>query len=118
MPASPKKSRKWAGNAVARGAGKEPRSGPKRARSAPETAANCTYCVRKFGGELLTSTGLACAMERGGTQLVAAARKPLNKQNELKVTDVFFCLLYCVCSREIFVNWIAYPLCGYPMDTH
>jgi hypothetical protein len=40
MPASPKKSRKWAGNAVARGAGKEPRSGPKRARSEAENVSS------------------------------------------------------------------------------
>ena len=86
MPASPKKSRKWAGNAVARGAGKAPRSGPKRARSAEENAANCTYSVRRFGGQLLTSTGLAAAMDREARRLCKAAGKLLNKQKELKVT--------------------------------
>ena len=86
MPASPKKSRKWAGNAVARGAGKVPRSGPKRARSAEENAANCTYSVRRFGGQLLTSTGLAAAMDREARRLCKAAGKLLNKQKELKVT--------------------------------
>ena len=95
MRESPVRARKWEGNAVRRGAGKKPRSGPKRVRSEPEIAAKCTYAVRRHGGAMLTSTGLAAALEREAKKLVIATRSLVRKQNELEITAANRC-----CSVE------------------
>ena len=86
MAESPMKSRKWTGIAARKGVGKAPRSGPKRARSEPEIAADCTYSVRKHGGVLPASTGLAAVLIREAKEMVTATRSLETKQNELKVT--------------------------------